>query len=205
MTEKRKARVGDTIRHNGKNPAYKAGEEFVVTEVVDTPGDPLGEYWVKYETIESDWLESAWESQFDIVEPEPELKKGDRVKLTPKNGGDTVIYGELQNSSRGALNEGETFVTIRESGTGEYIDAWFSLSKWNIEHFTPSTEDILNGLGENAYVAHRTDSEWRPYAKIDGEWHEVSDQFQLHLMEEEVAYDIDHRGFEIIFEGVKDE
>lgn len=196
MTERRKANVGDTIRLNGKNPAYPRGEH-VINRVVDNhrthPYGGTSTYWVGWNDDSADPIGSAWEAQFDLVE---KFNKGDKVKLTPKDGGETVIYGEF-------FDRTPNYYRVQIGDTSRGHNA-FHIYDWNIELVKPATEEILNALGESAYVAHRTNAEWSPYVKIEGQWHLLDDDYIAPDYVENVAGYIDREGFEIIFEGIKE-
>lgn len=77
----------------------------------------------------------------------------------------------------------------------------FDSGEWILIEEKPGTIDLLNSLGENAVVAHRSDPEYFGYGKFGGRWvgFERGDQYS----ELEIAGMIDTLGFEIIWEGVK--
>lgn len=63
-------------------------------------------------------------------------------------------------------------------------------------------------LGNFAVVAHSTNNGWAPYILIDGTWYEIDGVNEMHEVNEEdevysVQFNIDHNGFQVVFEGVK--
>lgn len=78
----------------------------------------------------------------------------------------------------------------------------FHKGEWDIEEIQPTTLDLLNDCGENAYVTSRTDANSFGFAKEEGNWWRIGDVGIVYHVEE-VAREIDRCGLEIIFEGVK--
>lgn len=78
----------------------------------------------------------------------------------------------------------------------------FDAAYWDIEESKPTTLDLLNDCGENAYVASRTDAERFAFAKEGEKWWRIGDCAR-ETAAFRVAEHIENNGLEIIFEGVK--
>lgn len=78
----------------------------------------------------------------------------------------------------------------------------FRANEWDIEETKPTTLDLLNDCGENAYVASRTDGERLAFAKEGEKWWCIGD-LATEAAAFRVAEHIENNGLEIIFEGVK--
>lgn len=78
----------------------------------------------------------------------------------------------------------------------------FSSDYWDIEEAKPTTLDLLNDCGENAYVASRTNSGYYGYVKENKCWYE-SGPVSIQTDAVALAEAMDKFGLEIIFEGVK--
>lgn len=190
-----KFKVGDKVRTTKKNLSYEAGLEFTITGVVESGGKNSYGSTAWYSGDPNRY--GIWEDALELVEVTP--KAGDRVRLTPKAGGETVVYGE-------ASGEHRWMDSLYVSVNGESpLKRSFSSDYWNIEVITPpepTTEDRLNELGENAYVVHPTDDQAFPYWKEETRW--ISAATRDEVTASQVANAIDERGYEIVYEGVKD-
>lgn len=182
----------------GDTAVLKSGEKFVIREVKDRhPEHTLPQKFQWYVTGDAPNEHGVWDQYIDHIIPaqKPALQKGDKVRLTPNDGGETVIVGEVHADWSDVLD-------LTPDGTIAYIA--IQKREWNIENVTPSTEEILNGLGENAFVAHRTHGYVHGYFKRHDVWHTANRDNQLRTSSQ-VSYYIDNEGFEIIFEGVPSE
>lgn len=80
----------------------------------------------------------------------------------------------------------------------------FSMREWDIEESKPTTLDLLNDCGENAYVASLTSGDSFGYVKEGGKWfHAGSYNAAVDVSRVARYIDVDRGGLEIIFEGVK--
>ena len=184
----------------GDMAVMKSGESFVIREVKDRHEHhnlPQSYQWYVVGDYPNEM--GVWDQYLDRIipreqgVPNSELKVGDKVRLTPKAGGETVVVGK---ASYVAFD----VVSVRIEGDG-YRPIQFNRANWNIEKIEPSTVDKLNALGQCALVANPTNPDYYGYFKHDGVWRSA-DEYKDELEPKEVAYWIDHEDFEIIFEGV---
>lgn len=123
-----------------------------------------------------------------------DVKVGDRVRLTPKGDGESVIVGEVSYIEFEVLSVKHDGVTSANN---------YPTNCWNVEVLKPSTVDMLNALPNGSIVAGPT-SNWCPYVKDqggNGNWYEVMPGgVTVESEAESIAYWIDNRDFRVVHE-----
>lgn len=132
------------------------------------------------------------------------FNRGDKVRITPKTGGETVIVGIVERKVK--IDEYDEYheVTVNPEGDDElFIDAWFTTDHWNIEVIKPTVLEIVQSLGVHAVVAAKG---WCPFVKTKGGWYEVGDNGHTWGKSDDVvAGYIERRDFQVLSEGIRDE
>lgn len=123
-----------------------------------------------------------------------EPKQGDRVRLAPKDGGETVIVGTINDVSSTAYS---VFVT------GRYRNA-FLVDEWNIEVIEPTTLDKVKALKAGAVIHNgRMGTALAVKMHGTGDWCFIYSDGDTPgaVAEESLAQFIDGGSWEIKYEG----
>lgn len=119
-----------------------------------------------------------------------DYKIGDKVKLTPKGDGGTVIYGMVD----------YVYTEVISVKYEHYPNPTnnFTLDHWNIEVIQPTTEDLLNAAA-NLSMARPPNDNYNPYVKLDDAWYLIEvNHYPLSTDAPTVANWIDHYNFTLI-------
>lgn len=121
-----------------------------------------------------------------------DVKVGDRVRLTPKGDGESVIVGEVSYIEFEVLSVKHDGVTSANN---------YPTNCWNVEVLKPSTVDMLNALPNGSIVAGPASS-WCPYVKdAYGDWYEVMTRGgTVKANAENVAHYVEYQDFRVVHE-----